>query len=168
MSLLAERIVVFNLKGNRYRLIAIVDFEDGTILIERVGTHAEYSRIAVGLVKTDEELDTALEEVDTLIRLGRRRTPDQDDTYTLLALVIEYYESQKYPRVKVDPIRVIEFAMDQHNLRQRDLIPYLGSKSRVSEILNRKRKLTLKMMRKLHEGLGIPLEILVRDYKLSA
>ena len=125
------------------------------------------TRVAVGLLKTDQELDAALKEVGKLMRLGRRRTPTQDDKYTLLALVIEHYESQKYPRVKVDPVRIIKFAMDQHNLRQRDLIPYLGSKSRVSEILNYKRKLTLKMMRKLHAGLGIPLEILVRDYELD-
>ncbi len=124
------------------------------------------TRVSVSLVKTDAELDAALEEISTLMRLGQRRAPDQGDRYDLLALVIEHYESQKYPRVKVDPVRIIEFAMDQHNLRQRDLIPYLGSKSRVSEILNRKRNLTLKMMRKLHEGLGIPLEILVRDYEL--
>lgn len=124
-------------------------------------------RAAVGLIKNDDQLDGALEEIDVLMDLGRDRTGYQDDRYHLLALVIEHYESQKYPRVKVDPVRIIEFAMDQHNLRQRDLIPYLGSKSRVSEILNRKRKLTLKMMRKLHEGLGIPLEILVRDYELE-
>ncbi|MFV1967774.1 MAG: type II toxin-antitoxin system HigA family antitoxin [Pirellulaceae bacterium] len=62
---------------------------------------------------------------------------------------------------------MIGFAMERLELRQQDLIPYLGSKRRVSEILNRKRKLTLKMMRKLHEGLGIPLETLVRDYELK-
>lgn len=62
---------------------------------------------------------------------------------------------------------MIEFYMDQNDLRQRDMVEYLGSPSRVSEILNRKRKLTLKMMRKLHEGLGIPLEILVQDYNLA-
>jgi len=124
-------------------------------------------RAAVGLIKNDDELDGALEEIDVLMDLGTDRTGYQDDRYHLLALVIEHYESQKYPRVKVDPVRIIKFAMDQHNLRQRDLIPYLGSKSRASEILNRKRKLTLKMMRKLHEGLGIPLEILVRDYELE-
>jgi HTH-type transcriptional regulator/antitoxin HigA len=124
-------------------------------------------RAAVGLIKNDHELDGALEEFDVLMDLGRNRTGYQDDRYHLLALVIEHYESQKYSRVKVDPVRIIKFAMDQHDLRQRDLIPYLGSKSRVSEVLNRKRKLTLKMMRKLHEGLGIPLEILVRDYELE-
>lgn len=125
-------------------------------------------RAAVGLIKNDDELDRALEEIDVLMNLGRDRTEYQDDRYHLLAFVIEHYESQKYPRVKVDPVRIIKFAMDQHNLRQRDLIPYLGSKSRVSEILNYKRKLTLKMMRKLHAGLGIPLEILVRDYELDS
>lgn len=62
---------------------------------------------------------------------------------------------------------MIEFAMDQRSLRQRDLVPYIGSRSRVSEILNRKRKLTLKMMRTLHAELAIPLEILIQDYPLA-
>ncbi|MFV1980525.1 MAG: hypothetical protein ACC655_05165 [Rhodothermia bacterium] len=76
-------------------------------------------RAAVGLIKTADELDGALEEIDVLMDLGNDRTGYQDDRYDLLALVIEHYESQKYPRVKVDPVRIIEFAMDQHNLRQR-------------------------------------------------
>ncbi|MFV1968800.1 MAG: type II toxin-antitoxin system HigA family antitoxin, partial [Pirellulaceae bacterium] len=90
-----------------------------------------------------------------------------DDMYALLALVIERYESQHYPHNTPDPISMIEFEMDQRNLRQRDLVPYIGSRSRVSEILNRKRKLTLKMMRTLHAELAIPLEILIQDYPLA-
>lgn len=123
-------------------------------------------RATVGLIRNDEELKSAGQEFDRLMDLGEDRTPYEEDMYDLLALVIEYYESLRFPRVETDPIRQIKFAMDQHDLRQRDMIKYFGSRSRTSEVLNYKRKLTLKMMRKLHKGLGIPLEILVRDYAL--
>ena len=96
-----------------------------------------------------------------------KRSPFQEDRYDLLALVIEHYESQKYPRVEPDPVRMIEFFMDQNDLRQRDMVGYFGSRSRASEVLNRKRKLTLKMMRKLNEELDIPLEVLIKDYELT-
>jgi len=124
-------------------------------------------RASVGLIKSDEELHAALEEIDVLMDLGQERRPDQDERYDLLALVVEHYEQHHSTVEQPDAVEMIEFAMERLELRQRDLIPYLGSKSRASEILNRKRKLTLKMMRKLHEGLGIPLEILVRDYELE-
>jgi HTH-type transcriptional regulator/antitoxin HigA len=132
--------------------------------MESVTTQA---RATVGLIKSDEELDAALEEFDRLMDLRENRTPYQQDRYNLLGMVIERYESQHYPFEEPDPIDMIEFEMDQRGLRQKDLIPYLGSKSRVSEILNRKRKLTLKMMRNLNEAYGIPLELLVRDYDLD-
>lgn len=130
-------------------------------------TVATEKRATVGLIKNDQELDAALEEFDRLMDLGRERTPYDEDMYDLLALVIEHYESKNSTFGTPDPVDVIEFEMDQRGLRQKDLIPYMGSKSRVSEILNRKRKLTLKMMRKLHEGFGIPLEMLVQDYVLG-
>ena len=125
-------------------------------------------RATVGLIRTDERLHEALEEFGALMDLGsQNRTQFQEDRYDLLGLVIRYYESQKYTRAEPDPIEMIEFFMDQNNLRQRDMVEYFGSPSRTSEVLNYKRKLTLKVMRKLHEGLGIPLEVLVRDYELD-
>jgi len=99
--------------------------------------------------------------------LGQTRTLSQDDRYILLALVIEHYESEQSTFGTPDPVEMIEFEMDQRSLRQRDLIPYLGSRSRVSEILARKRRLTLKMMRALHAEFGIPLELLIQDYPLT-
>jgi len=131
-------------------------------------TVVDTDRATVRLIKSDKELYTALEEVDVLMDLGREnRTQLQGDRYDLLGLVIRQYESQKYPRVEPDPVEMIEFFMDQNNLRQRDMVEYFGTPSRTSEVLNYKRKLTLKMMRKLHGGLGIPLEILVGDYQLA-
>ncbi len=123
-------------------------------------------RVTVGLIKSDEQLDDALAEIGVLLDLDDT-TPEQEDRIELLLLVIQSYESKRFQFEKSDPVDMIEFAMDQHRLRQRDLIPVLGSRSRVSEILARKRKLTLKMMRALHAKYHIPLELLIRDYPLA-
>lgn len=129
-------------------------------------TVAATDRVTVGLIKSDEQLDEALRELRLLLHL-EQTTPEQEDRIELLLLVIEHYESKRFKFEKSDPVDMIEFAMDQHRLRQRDLIPVLGSRSRVSEILARKRKLTLKMMRALHAEYHIPLELLVQDYPLA-
>jgi len=129
-------------------------------------TLAATDRVTVGLIKSDEQLDDALAEIGVLLDLDDT-TPEQEDRIELLLLVIQSYESKRFQFEKSDPVDMIEFAMDQHRLRQRDLIPVLGSRSRVSEILARKRKLTLKMMRALHAKYHIPLELLIRDYPLA-
>ncbi|MFC2086037.1 type II toxin-antitoxin system HigA family antitoxin [Bacteroidota bacterium] len=129
-------------------------------------TVAATTTVTVSLIKTDEQLDEALAEIGVLLDLDDT-TPEQEDKIELLSLVIEAYESKRFQFEKPDPVDMIEFAMDQHNLRQRDLIPILGSRSRVSEILTRKRRLTLKMMRALHSEYHIPLELLVQEYPLT-
>jgi HTH-type transcriptional regulator/antitoxin HigA len=82
----------------------------------------------------------------------------------LLSLLIDNYEKEKFPIDLPDPIEAIKFRMEQLGFKQKDLAEAIGLKSRVSEILNRKRKLTLDMIRKLHEVLGIPTEVLVKEY----
>ena len=79
-------------------------------------------------------------------------------------MLIEKYEKEKDPINLPDPIEAIKFRMEQLGYKQKDLAQVIGLKSRVSEILNRKRKLTLDMIRKLHETLGIPTEVLLREY----
>ncbi|MCH8319028.1 MAG: transcriptional regulator [Bacteroidetes bacterium] len=78
-----------------------------------------------------------------------------------LAILIEKYEDEHYPIDPPDPIEAIKFRMEQMGLEKRDMIKYLGSSSRVSEIFRKKRQLSINMIRKLHEELGIPLETLV-------
>ena len=80
----------------------------------------------------------------------------------LLATLVEVYEEKHFPMESPDPVEAILFRMEQQALKQRDLVPYIGSKSKVSEVLSRKRPLSLNMIRALSEGLGIPAEILVR------
>lgn len=90
------------------------------------------------------------------------------DQLRRLADAIEDFEAREWPPQLPDPVEAIKFRMDQQGLRQRDLIPILGSRSRVSEVLNRKRRLTLPMIRSLHRELGIALEVLSQDYTLDA
>jgi len=114
------------------------------------------------VIHTDAEHREALAALDRLLELDPDPgTPDADEL-ELLALTVESYEKERFPIASPDPVEAIRFRMDQAGLAQRDLIPYIGSKSKVSEVLSGKRSLSLRMIQGLHEGLGIPLEVLVR------
>lgn len=116
----------------------------------------------IGIIKTQEAYRDALARVETLALLDPDHgTPDAEQL-ELLALLVEDYERRNYPIDAPDPVSAIEFRMAEQGLRQRDLVPMLGSRSRVSEVLGRKRPLTLPMIRALSEGLGIPTDLLVR------
>lgn len=93
-------------------------------------------------------------------------TPESDEA-DLWALVIEDYENKCHVINAPDPIQAIRIRMEEMQLKQSDLIPIFGSKSRISEVLNRKRKLTLNMIRQLHQKLNLSFELLVKDYKLA-
>jgi len=85
-----------------------------------------------------------------------------DEEIELLAMVIENYERRIVPPVEMDPIEAILVRMDQIGLTRHDLIPYIGSAPKISEVLSRKRPLSITMIRRLYEGLGIPAEILIQ------
>ncbi len=85
------------------------------------------------------------------------------DELDILADLVEHYESKEHPIGAPDPISAIEFRMDQQGLTLRDLIPYIGSRSKVSEVLSGRRGLTMSMVRALHKGLGIPADVLLRS-----
>ncbi len=87
---------------------------------------------------------------------------EEGDQLHLLSTLIEDYESKSFPQTLPDPVEAIKFRMEQEDLKPVDLIPYIGSRSRVSEILSGKRTLTLDMIRNLETGLGIPAKVLVR------
>jgi HTH-type transcriptional regulator/antitoxin HigA len=87
----------------------------------------------------------------------------EGDELEVLMLLIGKYEDEHFPMPPSDPIEAIKFRMDQQGLTARDLEPFIGSSGRVSEVLNRKRKLSLSMIKKLHEGLRIPYESLLGD-----
>jgi HTH-type transcriptional regulator/antitoxin HigA len=115
------------------------------------------------IIHSDEEHRAALAELDHLLDLSPAPGSAEADELELLALVIETYEKRRWPIGLPDPIDAIVFVMDQRSLTRRDLEPFLGSRSRVSEVLAGKRPLSLRMIRALHEGLGIPLEVLVQS-----
>ncbi len=113
------------------------------------------------LIKTEADYEQALSRIEALMD-AEPGTPEADEL-ELLATLVEMYEDVHYPVNMPDPIDAIRFRMEQAGLRQQDLVPYIGSRSKVSEVLNRKRPLTLSMMRGLHRGLGIPAEVLLQE-----
>lgn len=110
-------------------------------------------------IKSEVDYEAALARVETLWG-ATPDTPEGDELEVLFTLV-EAYEAKHYPIAPPDPIEAIKYEMELLNLKRKDLEPYLGSRSRVSEVLNHKRSLSIEMIRKLHKGLGIPLESLV-------
>lgn len=116
----------------------------------------------IKVIKTEQDYEEALKLVERLMS----RDPDPDsaegEQLTLLTALIQDYEARLFPEALPDPIEAIKFRMEQANLKPTDLVPYIGSRSRVSEILSGKRQLTLDMVRALEAGLGIPAKVLIQ------
>lgn len=117
----------------------------------------------IKVIKTEQDYQEALKLVEELI--GHDPNPDsaEGEQLSLLTTLIKDYESKAFPKSLPDPIEAIKFRMEQANLKPADLIPYIGSRSRVSEILSGKRQLTIDMIRALSKDLGIPAEVLIRQ-----
>jgi len=113
------------------------------------------------VIRTSEEHKAYLEQVQNLLALEPKIGTPESNTLDVLLILIEDYENKKYPVEAPDPIDAILFRMHEKGLKQADLVPYLGSNSRVSEILNRKRNLTVDMIKKLSVGLGLSAETLL-------
>ena len=111
-------------------------------------------------IKTQRDYRRALKDVEGLM-MAKRGTLDGDRLDVLVTLV-EAWEAKHYPLDLPDPVEAIKYHLDQSGLAPRDLIPFIGSRNRVYEVLNRKRPLTLKMIWRLHDGLGIPAESLIK------
>jgi HTH-type transcriptional regulator/antitoxin HigA len=114
-------------------------------------------------IKTKRDYRQALKEIEGL--MGAKRNTPEGDRLDVLVTLVEAFERKHYPLDLPDPIEAIKYHMDQNSLQPRDLIPYIGSRNRVHEVLNRKRALTLKMIWRLHEGLGIPAESLIKSIR---
>jgi HTH-type transcriptional regulator/antitoxin HigA len=118
-------------------------------------------------IKTQRDYWRALKQIEGLMT-AKRGSPEGDRLDVLVALV-EAWERRHYPIDLPDPVEAIKYHMDQNRLQPRDLIPFIGSRNRVYEVLNRRRALTLKMIWRLHDGLGIPAESLIKvDRKRAA
>ncbi len=111
-------------------------------------------------IKSESDYQSAMAEIDRLWD-AKPNTPAGDQLEVWTAL-IEMYEEHHYSLPLPDPIEAIKYWMDSRDLSRRDLESFIGSRARVSEVLNRKRPLTLGMIRRLHNGLGIPAEVLIQ------
>lgn len=115
-------------------------------------------------IKTDTDYRAALKRLEAIFdaKLG---TPESDEL-EILGLIVDNYETKHYPIQAPDPIEAIKIRMEEMHLKQVDLIREIGGKSRVSEILNRKRRLTVEMIRKLATRLNLSSNLLIQDYQL--
>ena len=116
----------------------------------------------IKVIKNDAEYKAALDEIERIIDADPAAGSPGVERLELLVLVVREYESNAFQITPPDPLAAIQFRMEQQDLAPRDLIPYLGSRSKVSEILSGKRPLSLSMIRALHEGLGIPASVLIQ------
>jgi HTH-type transcriptional regulator/antitoxin HigA len=110
-------------------------------------------------IKTESDYEAALARLEAIWD-PEPDTPEADE-FELLAMLIDAYEQRHFPISPPDPIEAIKFRMDQMGFSRKDLEPFIGSRGRVSEVLNGKRDLTLEMIRRLHAGLNIPFESLI-------
>lgn len=116
----------------------------------------------IKVIKTETDYQQALERLEVIF--DAKAGTKEGDELEILSILIEKYEKEHYPIDLPDPIEAIKFWMEQLGLQQKDLVEIIGFKSRVSEILNYKQKLTLEMIRSLHKNLSIPTSVLVQEY----
>lgn len=116
-------------------------------------------------IRTEADYDAALAEVERLWG-AKSGTPD-GDRLDVLATLIEVYEAKNYPMDPPDPIKAIRFRMEQQGLTRKDLEPMIGPRNRVADVLNRKRGLSIEMIRQLHNHLGISAEVLIRPSRFD-
>ncbi len=113
------------------------------------------------VIRTEQQYETVLRRIGQL--MGAAAGSQDADELDVLAALVELYEEKNHPVGPPDPIEAIRFRMEQGGLRQTDLVPFIGSRGKVSEVLSGIRPLSLRMIRALHEGLGIPAETLLQE-----
>lgn len=119
-------------------------------------------------IKNKKQHKEYLRQAYELMQIDLKPNSTESDTLELLSILIEQYEKDNFPIESPHPIEAILFRLDQMNMKRSDLSKILGTRSRTSEILSGKRKLSLTMIRKLHSELSIPAEALIRDYQMSS
>ncbi|BCX45406.1 transcriptional regulator [Stenotrophomonas maltophilia] len=112
-------------------------------------------------IRTENDYENALREISAYVDNGPEPGSEEGDRFEILVTLVEAYEAKHFPIEPPDPIDAIRFRMEQGGLTVKDLVPSIGQLNRVYEVLNRKRGLTLEMIRKLHRNLGIPAESLI-------
>ena len=118
--------------------------------------------MTINIIKTDEEYKKALGRIEQIMD-AEPNTPDGDEL-ELLSMLVEKYEKGSYPLPEADPVDVIQYYMEQRGLKAKDLVKIIGDKAIVSKIMNRERKLNLKMVRNPHQKVKIPYSLLMNEY----
>ncbi|GHT61122.1 transcriptional regulator [Bacteroidia bacterium] len=122
----------------------------------------KYNSMEIQVIKTEQDYKDALERLETVF--DAKSGSVQGDELEVLGLLIDQYEKEHFPIDMPDPVEAILFRMEQLGYNQQDLANIVGLKSHTSEIINRKRKLSLGMIRKLHQRLNIPTDVLIQVY----
>ena len=120
--------------------------------------------VTVKPIRNDQDLENAFGEISSL--LGASEGTPEFDTLQVLSILVYDYEQKHHPVGPPDPVEAIKFRMEQQGLTTKDLEQVLGKKSKISEVLNRKRDLSITMVRQAHKILGIPAEVLIRSSKI--
>jgi len=115
-------------------------------------------------IRTKKDYEAALKEIGRLFDAASGTR--EGDRLEVLATLVEAYEEKHHPIAPPNPIDAIRYYMESRGLTRSDMEQYIGSRARVSEVLNRKRALTMEMIRNLHKGLGIPAEVLIQPYRI--
>lgn len=116
-------------------------------------------KLKLKIINSEKEYKRALAAIEQLWK--SKPGTEEHEALEVLALLVEDYEKRAFPMEEPDPVEAIKFRLEQMGKGQKDLVPILGSRSRVSEVLNRKRRLSLVMIRRLHDELHIPFEALI-------
>ena len=118
-------------------------------------------------IRSKADYKATLKEISALMELDPKLGTPQGDRLDILATLVQAYEAKHLPITSPDPVEAIKFRMEQSGLSVKDLEPMIGKSNRVYEVLNRKRPLTLAMIRRLHQNLGIPADVLIAQTSLS-
>jgi HTH-type transcriptional regulator/antitoxin HigA len=123
--------------------------------------------VVIRPIKTEADYEAAFAELECMIGHVEPGTPD-GNRYEMLAALVEAYEEDNYPiEASDDPIAMIEFVLQARGLTRKDLEPYIGTRQRVWDIMEKRRRLTLPMIRRLSKGLEIPVDVLAQEYDLE-
>ncbi len=123
------------------------------------------SKMKLNPIRNEKDYQNALKRLEVIF--DAKKGTQEGDELEILAIIIDNYENDNFPIDMPDPIEAIKFRMEQLGMKQKDLTEFIGFTSRVSEIMNKKRKLTLEMIRKLNTHLHIPTDILIQDYQIG-
>jgi HTH-type transcriptional regulator/antitoxin HigA len=131
-------------------------------MLSTIKSMLKQSKMNIKPIKTKKDYEQALERLELIF--DAKKGTEKGDELEILGMLIDNYENEKFPIGFPDPVEAIKFRMEQLGYNQTDLANVVGLKSRASEILNRKRKLSLEMIRQIHDRLNIPTEVLIQAY----